>query len=84
MLSTVKYFKEFLLVDADSRRALEYVSELDRNWDYGPITANQVGDRIQILFWENENNCKKNIETIRKAVILAEKYKISVRRVCFK
>lgn len=81
MLSTAKYFKDFLLVDADSRRALEYISELDRNWDYGVVMANQIGDYIQILFWEDE---KKNNESIRKAVILAEKYKISVRRVTFK
>ena len=81
MLSSAKYYKDFILVDADSRRALEYISELDRNWDYGPITANQVGDRIQILFWEDD---KKNKETVRKAVKLADKYNISVRLVTFK
>ena len=81
MLSSAKYYKDFILVDADSRRVLEYISELDRNWDYGPITANQVGDRIQILFWEDD---KKNKETVRKAVKLAEKYNISVRLVTFK
>ena len=81
MLSSAKYYKDFILVDADSRRALEYISELDRNWDYGPITANQVGDRIQILFWEDE---KKSKEAVRKAVKLADKYNISVRLVTFK
>ena len=81
MLSSAKYFKDFLLVDADSRRAIEYVSELDRNWDYGPITAHQIGDHIEILFWEDE---KKNEETIKKALKLANKYNISVRRVHFK
>lgn len=81
MLSTAKYFKDFLLVDADSRRALEYVSELDRNWDYGVVMANQIGDYIQILFWEDE---KKNEESIRKSLKLADRYNISVRRVRFK
>ena len=82
MLSSAKYYKDFILVDADSRRALEYISELDRNWTYGPVTANQVGDKIQILFWENDE--KKDKETVRKAVKLAEKYNISVRLVTFK
>lgn len=81
MLSSAKYYKDFLLVDADSRRAIEYISELDRNWDYGPVTVNQVGDRIQILFWEDD---KKNKESARKAVKLAEKYNIHVRLVTFK
>ena len=81
MLSSAKYYKDFILVDSDSRRALEYISELDRNWDYGPITANQVGEKIQILFWENDEKSK---ETVRKAVKLAEKYNISVRLVTFK
>ena len=82
MLSSAKYYKDFILVDADSRRALEYISELDRNWTYGPVTANQVGDKIQILFWDNDE--KKDEETVRKAVKLAEKYNISVRLVTFK
>ena len=82
MLSSAKYYKDFILVDADSRRALEYISELDRNWTYGPVTANQVGDKVQILFWENDE--KKDKETVRKAVKLAEKYNISVRLVTFK
>lgn len=81
MLSSAKYFKEFLLVDADSRRALEYVSELDRDWTYGPVSVDQVGDKLEILFYEDEKESKGRI---RKAVILAEKYKISVRRVTFK
>ena len=82
MLSSAKYYKDFILVDADSRRALEYISELDRNWTYGPVTATRVGDKIQILFWENDE--KKDKETVRKAVKLAEKYNISVRLVTFK
>lgn len=81
MLSSAKYYKDFILVDADSRRALEYISELDRNWSYGPVTANQVGDYIQVLFWEND---KKDKETVRNAVKLADKYKIHVRLVTFK
>ena len=82
MLSSAKYYKDFILVDADSRRALEYISELDRNWTYGPVTANQVGDYIQILLWENDE--KKDKETVRKAVKLADKYNIHARLVTFK
>ena len=81
MLSTAKYFKEFLLINADEQRALEYVSELDRDWDYGPVSINQVGDKIQIMIWDEE---KKNQERIRKAVKLADKYNIHVRMVTFK
>lgn len=83
MLNTSKYFKEFLLVDADSRRAIEYVSNLDRDWSYGPVSVHQVGDKLQILFYEKEDK-PKNIEIIRKAIILAERYGVSVRRVAFK
>lgn len=81
MLSSAKYFKEFLLIDAEEQRALEYVSELDRDWDYGPVSINQVGDKIQIMIWDEE---KKNQERIRKAEKLAYKYGIHVRRVTFK
>lgn len=81
MLSTAKYFKEFLLINADEQRALEYISELDRTWDYGPITTNQVGDKIQIMLWYDEEN---NQERIRKAEKLAYKYGVHVRRVTFK
>lgn len=80
MLSSAKYEKEFLLLDADSRRAFEFVTELDRDWDIGPVSINQVGDRIQVLFWSSAR--KK--EGINKAMKTAKQMGVAVRRVTFK
>lgn len=80
MLSSTKYDKDFLLLDADSRRAYEFVAELDRDWDIGPVSVNQVGDRIQVLFW----SCERKKAGIDKAMKTAKQMGVSVRRVCFK
>lgn len=80
MLSGIKYFKDFLLLDADSRRVMTYCGEIDRNWDYGTVSIYEVGDRIAIFFWEDE----KSPERIRKAIKAADKFDVCVRRVTFK
>lgn len=79
MLSNVKYKGDFLLLDADSRKAYEFVAELDRDWDVGPVSVNQVGDFIQVLFWEDREK-----EGIKKAIEIAKKKDIRVRKVRFK
>lgn len=81
MLSAWKFYKDFLLLDSDSRRALSYASEVERDWDYGTTSIFEIGDKLAIFFWFDE---KKSEERIRKAIKLANKYDISVRRVTFK
>ena len=80
MMSGVKFYKDFLLLDADSRRVMTYCGELDRNWDYGTVSVYEVGEKVAVFFWDD----KKSEERIKKAIQLAKRYDVDVRRVTFK